>query len=60
MERIQLRWTVDDAERLIEAINAAQEHTVDQAWNRDVQVIKMRLHSALARADLRAARAETS
>lgn len=59
MDYLQLRWSLDDAARLIEAIETAQEHTVDEAWNRDVQVIKMRLQSGLARADQRAARAGT-
>lgn len=57
MDYLQLRWSLDDAARLIEAIETAQEHTQDQEWNRDVQVIKTRLQSGLARADKRAAAA---
>lgn len=55
MDYLQLRWSLDDAERLIEAIETAQEHTQDEDWNRDVQVIKTRLQSGIARADKRAA-----
>lgn len=55
MDYIQLRWSLDDAARLIEAIETAQEHTVDQEWNRDVQLIKARLLTGLAKADRRAA-----
>ena len=55
MEKLQTRWSIDDAERLIEAIETAQEHTQDEDWNRDVQVIKARLLTGLARAVRRGA-----
>ena len=55
MEMLQTRWSLDDAERLIEAIETAQEHTEDEDWNRDVEILKARLFSGIARANKRAA-----
>ena len=56
MEMLQTRWSLDDAAHLVEAIEIAQEASEDQEWNRDVQVLKTRLLSGIARADQRAAR----
>lgn len=56
MDYLQLRWSLDDAARIIEAIDTAQEHTVDKEWNQDVQLIKARLLTGLAKAGKRAAR----